>query len=112
MIATNSLLVYREQPCRGLAADIITLAATYNTQFETGTVNGDGTKEWTYDDVPTQIQICPWFIDWIKSKEFKTGNDAMRSNIGRAIIKTVESKNFGLRQIGQFIRIFPIAIAY
>jgi hypothetical protein len=112
MIATGTLLIYREQPCRGLAADVVTLAVTYNTQIETGTENGDGTIEWTYDDVATQIQICPWFIDWIKSKEFKTGNDAMRSNIGRAVIKTVESKSFGLRQIGQFIWIFSTAIAY
>jgi hypothetical protein len=108
MIATNSLLVYREQPCRGIGSDIVTLAVTFNSQMETETVDG----EYTYNDVHTQIQICPWVVDWIKSKEFKTGNDAMRSNIGRAIIKTVESKNFGLRQIGQFIRIFPIAIAY
>lgn len=50
---------------------------------------------------PTQIQLCSWFVDWIKDRKFKLHNDAARSNIGRAVIKIAESKNFGFRQIGR-----------
>ena len=51
---------------------------------------------------PTQIQLCPWFVDWIKDKKYKLHNDARRSNIGRAIIKLSESTRWGFAQIGMY----------
>jgi hypothetical protein len=53
------------------------------------------------DDKPTQIQLCPWFVDWIKNKNIRLGNDVARSNIGRLFIKLSESTRFGFTQIGK-----------
>jgi hypothetical protein len=53
---------------------------------------------------PTQIQICPWFLDWLKNRDFKLSRDVFRTNIGRLVIKGAESDRFGLRQIGMFVR--------
>jgi hypothetical protein len=58
-------------------------------------------------DHPTQIQICPWFIDWLKNREFKLARDVFRTNIGRLVIKGAVSDRFGLRQIGMFDESVP-----
>jgi hypothetical protein len=54
---------------------------------------------------PTQIQLCLWFVDWIKQKEHKTASDVKwRTKIGRKIIEKAESNGrtwgLGLNQIG------------
>lgn len=56
--------------------------------------------EYAYYDLPTQVTICPWFVDWIKNKEFRIGDDVYRTNIGRSVIKLSE-RNFGLKQFGR-----------
>jgi hypothetical protein len=52
---------------------------------------------------PTQIQLCTWFVDWIKQKKFKLSDDAQRrTNVGRAMINMAEWNLFGLTQIGRW----------
>lgn len=71
---------------------------TLNPERKTGRYNAAG-EPLVYEQ-STQIQLCPWFVDWIKDHKFKLHNDAARSNIGRAVIKLAESKKFGFAQIG------------
>ena len=54
---------------------------------------------------PAQIQLCSWFVDWIKQKEYKTADDVQkRTKIGRKMIDRAASNRMtfglGLNQIG------------
>ena len=98
------MIRYDKRSCHEGRKDFTTLAATHNGVAGDPELDEASKQDIVHDknDRHTQIQLCPWFVDWIKSKEYKTGNDAMRSNIGRAAIKFIEKNNwgFGLRQIG------------
>ncbi|KAF2492916.1 hypothetical protein BU16DRAFT_466677 [Lophium mytilinum] len=101
---TKELVKYKEQQCKGSVADFFALAVTRNPETSEVVSDDDIPDEELYwDEKPTQIQLCPWFVDWVKSKEFKTASDVKkRTKIGRVVIKLVESKNFGLKQIDAF----------
>jgi hypothetical protein len=89
---------FKEQQCRGgTLLDKVALAVTANPDVA-DPVERNGVKL----DLrrPTQIQLCPWFVDWIKQKKLKLAGDVQkRTNIGRIVIKLAQ-KNFGLKQIG------------
>ncbi|KAH7071450.1 hypothetical protein BKA63DRAFT_73050 [Paraphoma chrysanthemicola] len=60
---------------------------------------------WTiiYEEKPTMIQLCPWFVSWIKERKYKLGKDAMNTLIGKSLITISESKApFGFAQIDSF----------
>jgi hypothetical protein len=50
----------------------------------------------------TQIQLCPWFVDWVKDRKIKLHKDAVKSIVGKAIIRATESSSnyLGFAQIG------------
>ncbi|ORY11551.1 hypothetical protein BCR34DRAFT_601330 [Clohesyomyces aquaticus] len=89
---TNQIVLYRKQVCHG-NDEWYALAVTNNVQWE----NEDGTRR----DLNTQIQICTWFLDYIKSPAFTTHDELLRSTIGRTVIKGAE-KNWGFRGIDAF----------
>ncbi|KAF1836063.1 hypothetical protein BDW02DRAFT_629070 [Decorospora gaudefroyi] len=112
---TDYLLRFDDVPCRGSTMDRIALAVTINPVSDPVPVH-DADPE-TEDDAdpetvggrvveylkPTQIQLCLWFVDWVKNKEFKQGGDVQkRTKIGRFVIKLAESKGFGLAQIDAY----------
>ncbi|CAO2647427.1 Nn.00g083490.m01.CDS01 [Neocucurbitaria sp. VM-36] len=103
--SNDIVLHFNEQLCRGrrFPNDIgekIALAVTINPERKTGLYNDNGEPLVTEES--TQIQLCPWFVDWIKDRKFKLHNDVARSNIGRAVIKLAESNKFGFAQIDAF----------
>ncbi|KAF1962963.1 hypothetical protein CC80DRAFT_399507 [Byssothecium circinans] len=101
-ITTNTQVLYNDQSCHDGFGDFATLAVTYNALWETKHWNEAAQKlELNYEDRPTQIQLCPWFIDFIKTKKYKLGYQVARSNIGRFVVKKAES-NQGLTQIDAF----------
>jgi hypothetical protein len=69
--------------------DKIALAITWNAKQEDGT------------DVPTQIQLCPWFVEWVKGREYKLQKDAMMTTIGKTLIKLSGKLPFVFSQIGK-----------
>jgi hypothetical protein len=84
------LYKYNEQPCHGTVSDRLALAITMNPRV------GSNEK-------PTQIQLCPWFVDWLGNKEFKLSRDVFRTNIGQKVIKKAEAAGkYRFRQIGVF----------
>lgn len=94
---------YKERSCRGSFGDFVALAVTHNPTSETRVLN-KGTGEWEGEEreLPTQIQLCPWFVDWVKKKEFKTSSDVVkRTKIGRKVIQLAESNKGVYRQIGK-----------
>ncbi|KAF2468916.1 uncharacterized protein BDR25DRAFT_289905 [Lindgomyces ingoldianus] len=102
----NQLLYYNEQQCKGRRRDMddkVALAVTVNPVL-TAEVFEQTESQWVYTETekPTQIQICPWFVDWIKNHDYKLHNDVARSNIGRTVVKVTESTNHILRQIDAF----------
>ncbi|QRD07406.1 hypothetical protein JI435_132000 [Parastagonospora nodorum SN15] len=101
-IATNTHVLYKKKTCHDGLMETVALAVTYNAQWESEEWDEEQREVvYNYEDRPTQIQICPWFIDWIKNKEYKLSNDVKRSNIGRYIIKKVEGNQW-FRQIDAF----------
>lgn len=50
----------------------------------------------------TQIQLCPWFVDWVKDRKIKLHKDAVTAIVGKAIIKATQSTSIrlGFAQIG------------
>ncbi|CAN9244307.1 unnamed protein product [Alternaria alternata] len=101
---TNGIkLKFKEQQCRGgTNLDKVALAVTFNPETEDEDItwrNGVAIES----RQPTQIQLCTWFVDWIKQKKFKLSDDAQRrTNIGRAMINMAEWNLFGLTQIDAF----------
>jgi hypothetical protein len=94
-------LSFKEQQCRGgKLIDKVALAVTANPDLGEGeVVERNGVEMDTRR--PTQIQLCLWFVDWIKQKQFKLADDVQkRTKLGRVVIKLAE-KNFGLKQIGK-----------
>lgn len=63
-LATNRQVLYKNQSCHGEIGEKVALAVTWNAEGKT--------EEWdeaaqqlmiNYEDRPTQIQLCAWFID-------------------------------------------------
>jgi hypothetical protein len=80
--------------------DKLVLAETRNPIRDTGRRDADGNI--VYEEKPTAIQLCPWFVAWIKDHKFKLGKDAMSTLIGKTVLKISESKApFGFAQIGR-----------
>ncbi|KAI4714120.1 hypothetical protein J4E89_001570 [Alternaria sp. Ai002NY15] len=101
--STNGVrLKFREQACRGnTVLDKIALAVTFNPETEVVWKNGRPIAGTGMQ--PAQIQLCTWFVDWIKQKKFKLSGDVQkRTKIGRAMINAAEWRQFGLRQIDAF----------
>jgi hypothetical protein len=102
-------VVYRQRTCHNSFLERVALAVTDNPVWYEdpyGITHPDSTHRRDLNlyvnDRPTVIQLCDWFVDWIKSKEFKTSDQiTKRSNIGRAIIWRVEKKGWPFRQIGR-----------
>ncbi|KAJ4377483.1 hypothetical protein N0V83_000308 [Neocucurbitaria cava] len=98
----NVVLHFNDQSCRGRILDFgekIALAVTVNPVRQSDTIKNG---EVMVVNQPTQIQLCPWFVDWVKDHKLKLHNDAARSNIGRVVIKLAESSKFGFAQIDAF----------
>ncbi|KAF2855528.1 hypothetical protein T440DRAFT_513641 [Plenodomus tracheiphilus IPT5] len=79
----------------GSLMDRVTLALTSNPTSEQ-IVRDDAQSIVGYVDVPraSQIQLCPWFIHWVKSKEYRRQDDVMkRTNFGRMVINLADSVN-------------------
>ncbi|KAF1836061.1 hypothetical protein BDW02DRAFT_596728 [Decorospora gaudefroyi] len=98
---TGLPLRFKEQPCRGgTFIENIALAVTMNPEDAHPAFKNNVQLE---SRRPTQIQLCPWFVDWVKSKKFKLVGDVQkRTKIGRFVIKLAEWKGFGLAQIDAY----------
>lgn len=94
-------MFYNEQQCKGGLLDKTALAVTWNPKA------ADDVYENPVAEEPTQIQLCPWFIDWLKNHEFKLARDVFKTNIGRLVINSAGSNRFGFRQIGTLILSIP-----
>lgn len=84
---------FNQPACKGSLADVVALASTYNPQTVPNSQNVVR---------PTQIQLCPWFIDWLKMKTFKQASDLSRTKIGKYFIDSADAKQrrWGFRPIG------------
>ncbi|KAF1954803.1 hypothetical protein CC80DRAFT_416825 [Byssothecium circinans] len=100
---TGSLIVYNNQQCHEASlVGKVALAVTWNAFKNVQSYNPQtGVSETRPQEFPTQIQLCAWFIDWIKSKEYKLGDQVARTRIGRKVVKKAEGNKF-LRQIDAF----------
>jgi hypothetical protein len=76
----------------------VALAITYNAERDTGVTRND---EPILPDQPTQLQICPWFVDWVKERKIKLHKEAMKTTIGKTVINLSEKTPFGFAQIGR-----------
>lgn len=74
----------------------IALAITLNPWRDVATVGDDDDNGQSV----TQIQLCPWFVNWIKQRKIKLFKDGIRAMIGKAVIKLSEKTPFGFAQIG------------
>jgi len=85
--------------CKGSLADRVALAVTDNPYKKKKIVVNYKLMPWKF---ATQIQLCPWFLDWLMEKEYKMHRDVMRTNVGKYFIDgaTKEKGRFGFRQIG------------
>jgi hypothetical protein len=73
----------------------LALAETWNPW------RADRDDEGPYEDPePTQIQICPWFLAWLKDRKFKLLKDAMATTIGKTVLQISEKTPFAFAQIG------------
>jgi hypothetical protein len=99
--ASNAISRSNMRSCRDPIGDLATLAATLNVESDTSLhpLTGGPFGEVNLN-APTQIQLCPWFIDWIKSKEFKTGDQVRRTKLGRGVVRLAEKNQWPFRQIG------------
>jgi hypothetical protein len=56
---------------------------------------------WTEEGArATQIQLCPWFVQWTKEHKYKLQKDAMMTTIGKTLIKLSGKTPFSFAQIG------------
>ncbi|KAI4671726.1 uncharacterized protein J4E78_000222 [Alternaria triticimaculans] len=102
-------LKFNEQQCRGSILDNVALAVSANPpakQIEQEIAN-TGVFKTTTVRRPAQIQLCSWFVDWIKQKEYKTADDVQkRTKIGRKMINRAASNRMtfglGLNQIDAY----------
>ncbi|KAF1918941.1 hypothetical protein BDU57DRAFT_592946 [Ampelomyces quisqualis] len=94
--STNGEIIrFDEQICKGkrFPRDImekVALAVTTNPTSATGFVQ------------PTQIQLCPWFVQWVKDHKYKMVKDAMMTSIGKTLIKLAGRAPFSFAQIDAF----------
>jgi hypothetical protein len=101
MIIGNGVLYkYNEQACHGTIGDRLALAVTMNPEVELPPLPEGFQGKMPQKQKPTQIQLCPWFVDWLGNKEFKLSRDVFRTNIGQKVIKKAEAGKYGFRQIG------------
>jgi hypothetical protein len=95
---------YDDRLCKGRTfphgiTDKIALAVTWNAQRRVRS-NEEGIP--LYVDDITQLQLCPWFVEWIRDRKYKLGKDLKRTIIGKTVIKLTESTSnkYGFAQIG------------
>jgi hypothetical protein len=100
--ASGRLLVYEQQICHEGLNGAVALAVTDNPETQVERTTGMGTRQVTVQR-PTQIQICPWFIDFIENNDYKLGNDVAGSNIGRAGIQLSKKYNWPFQEIGTIL---------
>jgi hypothetical protein len=93
--ADGILYKYNEQSCKGSLSNFVALAVTTNPFITKPPDTIMETRK------PTQLQLCPWFVDWLKNKEFKLHRDVLRTNVGQHFLKAAESDKYGFRQIGK-----------
>ncbi|KAF2006484.1 hypothetical protein P154DRAFT_569877 [Amniculicola lignicola CBS 123094] len=80
---SGEVVQYDNRPCHGTFGDWIALAVTRNPGKDDMIGNINGPR-----NLPTQIQLCEWFVDWIKRKEIKTTKDlALKSRVASGFIK-------------------------
>jgi len=109
-LANGYKLKLKELSCRGSTLDRVALAVTTNPQittvFEAPPNHPEGAPPPTrFKRLPSQIQLCLWFVDWIKQKEQKSADDVKRrTRIGRKLINQAQANGrtwgLGLNQIG------------
>lgn len=89
------------------------LAVAMNPTQSFRPINRKTGKEWYFEkELPSQIQLCPWFVDWVKNHDYRVQADvARRAKIGRRVIELTEN-NFGLRQIGMVPKSSYEALTY
>jgi hypothetical protein len=97
-VATGVRVEYDELICRGKTfprdlSDKVALAVTFNPWLD-------------LDARPTQIQLCPWFVQWTKDHKYKMQKDAMMTTIGKTLIKVSGKTPFSLAQIGKLLFMF------
>lgn len=80
----------------------IALAITLNPWRDDVSTEGDNGER------RTQIQLCPWFVDWVKSHKIRLFRDGIRAMIGKAIIKLSEKTPFLFAQIGKSLSLVTI----
>jgi hypothetical protein len=90
--ATGIRLKYDQRPCHDGIGGKLALAATWR-----------GLEENTGRLLPSQIQICPWFLDLLKLTPYTTWKDVSKKSLfGLKVITQNEENKWGFTQIGQY----------
>jgi hypothetical protein len=91
-LATGIKVKYDERPCHGGIADSLALAVTWR-----GLVDPKSGKMF-----PSQLQICPWFLDLVKISPYTAWQDVSKKSLfGLKVITKNEENKWGFRQIGE-----------
>lgn len=96
---------YSEIHCRGRAfprdkLEKIALAMTMNPQIKIQLSADENDIQ--LRDAPTQIQLCPWFVEWLQGEKFKDQRHAIAGTIGRKLINAAGKSKYGFAQIGMY----------
>jgi hypothetical protein len=51
---------------------------------------------------PSQLQLCPWFVDWIGERKLKNQSQVMKVFFGKGLIKLAGKLPFSFAQIGSY----------
>lgn len=104
ILATGVRVSYNDVGCKGInPMNRIALAITTNPKKRISPQIDD------YEFLPTQIQLCPWFVEWIKQRrpdDITWGEWAgikKKTRIGRYFISKAEDNKLLFNQIGESI---------
>jgi hypothetical protein len=100
LAVANNYLHMDGKLCRGKGLDLegkVTLAVTVNPWMGIGEGNDPDDEQ-----RPTQIQLCPWFVEWIGKRKFKTQKQAVKVLLAKGLIKLAGKFPFAFAQIGSF----------
>lgn len=63
-LATNTHVLYKKKSCHDGFIESVSLAVTYNAEWESEEWDEEEREYvYSYENRPTQLQLCPWFID-------------------------------------------------
>ena len=99
-VASNDL------QCKGRSfprdkTDKIALAMTYNAERDIGETDENGDP--FSNDLLTQIQLCPWYVEWLQERKYTKRKDVVKVWLGKFLVKVSGTRflPFTFSQIGK-----------